>query len=444
MAKKPRVASLLADFLVLAVGLTTSITVQFVGALPVSEIILVVFLPVVLLLHMRRILSREYKALFSLLGIWLFGQMVSDVYRHTATLDWIRGDAAIIFFGLDLLGLIILLRNNERRKLLVVAGTAVGTILVTIFHPSQFALDEPWKFGYASGVISLGVLISSFLYARRSFIAAGLVILGLVAVNLLENYRGPVGGLLLVMALVFPIIPERFGKLRLMPTHGGAIRVAVLMVVSLGAIWIAGNLVDYATSSGLVSEEARAKNEAEKKGGSLLGGRPEIQVSSRAVMDSPILGHGSWPQDPKYIEMLIDIQLDKGQIDSDDMSAFENSLIPTHSHLMGAWVWAGILGAAFWFYILWLTAKATIRVAILRPPMAPIYVSIVSGMFWQIMFSPFGLNVRMSDALAIVIMLDLIAAEPSHARSMLANVRSRIMFNRPRRLPNPRLFPTPR
>src|SRR5206468_4091362 len=115
----------------------------------------------------------------------------------------------------------------------------------------------------------------------------------------------------------------------------------------------------------------------------LLGGRPEIQVSLEAVKDSPILGYGSWAQDRKFVEMLFDIEVEQGVYEVSDLAEFENNFIPTHSHLMGAWVWAGILGASFWFYILWLTGRATVRVAVTRPPLAPVYAYLVVTTFWQ-------------------------------------------------------------
>ncbi len=433
------------DLVTLVIGLTATATIHFVGDLPVSEVILVALLPLFMAARGRRVLKSEFKILFFMLALWLFGQIASDLYRHTATLDWLRGDAAIIFFGFDLLGLTVLLRNNQRRKVIFLAGVAIGSIVVTIVHPSDYALDQPWKFGYANGVINLVLLISCFFYARRRFMIAGLLILGIAGVNLLENYRGPVGGLLIVIALVFPVIPEGLGKFRILPRRGGALRVAVLLGLALGAVWAASRLVDFVTSAGLISEEAKEKNELQQKAGSLLlGGRPEIQVSLQAVKDSPIIGYGSWAKDTKYVEMLFDIEVQNGVLDSSDLEELSTDFIPTHSHLMGAWVWAGILGAAFWSYILWLTAKATIRVAIQRPSLAPIYVSVITGMFWQIMFSPFGLNVRMYDAVAIVIMVDLLEAEPALVKNMLAGVRKRIMVSRPRRLPNPRMFPTPR
>ena len=54
-----------------------------------------------------------------------------------------RGDADIILYGFDLLGLAVFLSKNERRKVIFLAGSAIGSILVTAFNPSQFAQDQP-------------------------------------------------------------------------------------------------------------------------------------------------------------------------------------------------------------------------------------------------------------------------------------------------------------
>jgi len=386
-----------------------------------------------------------------MLGLWLFGQVVSDLYRQTATQDWIRGDATIIFFGLDILGTAILLSKNERRKIIFLVGMSIGSMLFTFIHPSDFALDQPWKFGYASGVITLTLLISCFFYARRNYMIAGLLILGIAAVNLLENYRNPVGQLLMILALVFPIIPEQFGRLRILPRSHDVARVAVLFGLTVGTVWVAARLVEFVTSAGLVSEEAKQKNEMQGRGGSLLlGGRPEIQVSLQAVKDSPIVGYGSWAQDPKYVEMLFDMQLEQGLIDREDMLEYESDLIPTHSHLMGAWVWAGILGGVFWFYILWLALRCIIRIAISRPPLAPVYMAMAIGLVWGILFSPFGLSVRVGDALVLVIVIDLLESSPSSRKAATSLRRAiglgRHGFGQPQflRLNAPTIIPKPK
>ena len=46
--------------------------------------------------------------------------------------------------------------------------------------------------------------------------------------------------------------------------------------------------------------------------------------------------------------MLFDIQVEQGVLDASDLSDLETNYIPTHSHLMGAWVWGG----HSWGYVL--------------------------------------------------------------------------------------------
>ena len=420
-----------ADALALILGLATSFTVRFVGDLPIAEVILIPVLPIMVVIHGRRGLRPILRPIAVLLGLWLFGQILTDIYRSMPAPKWMRGDAGIVFFAMDLLGLVILLSHNQRRKIIFFVGLAVGSILLTIFLPSEFALSYPWKFGYAWGTITLVVLASCYFYSRRLYAIAALLIVGVVAVNLLENYRSPVLGLLVTIVLVFPVVPERLGRTRILPRAGTTMRVVVLAGMALGAGWLAGRLVTYVTSAGLIGEEAQAKNENQSKAGLLLGGRPEILVSARAVADSPILGHGSWAQEYKYVEMLYDMETEyEVDIDLEELERTSGGVIPSHSHLMGAWVSAGILGALFWGYILWISSKAVVRVATLLPALAPLYAVVVPGLIWMVMFSPFGQNARIQDALTLVVIFDLLEPQSVAAANIWGKASGRFATTR--------------
>ena len=73
-------------------------------------------------------------------------------------------------------------------------------------------------------------------------------------------------------------------------------------------------------------------------------------------------------------------------IDLEELERTSGGVIPSHSHLMGAWVSAGILGALFWGYIVWISSKAVVRVATLLPALAPLYAVVVPGLIWMVMF----------------------------------------------------------
>ncbi len=396
------------------IAVATSFSVKLVGDLPVAEALLIPLFPIFIVVAGRRALRPRLKVVLLLMGLWLFGQALTDIYRGTATIDWMRGNASILFFAMDVVCIAALLERNDRRKIIFIAGLAIGTYLVTRFHPSSAAIEEPWKFGYAYGSIVLVVLISCHFYRRRRYMMVRLLFGFIVFVNLIENYRSPMLNLLVAFVLVVPIIPERVGQQRLLPRTGSAMHVVVLVGMALGAGLAASSLVKVVTSSGLLSEEARQKNlDQANAGGLLLGGRPEIKVSIRAVGDSPILGHGSWPKEHKYVMMMWEIQAAQGM--RSDVRVAEADIggnIPSHSHLMGAWVWAGVLGAVFWFYIIWLVIKGLMSVSILRPPLAPIYAYLMVEFFWIVLFSPFGSSERIGEALVIVIITDLLDSAP--------------------------------
>ena len=78
-----------------------------------------------------------------------------------------------------------------------------------------------------------------------------------------------------------------------------------LIILIAISIFIKG--YEHMAIRGLLGENARQIYEQQARGdlGLLIGGRSEILVSIRAIMDSPIIGHGSWAKDYRYSETLI-------------------------------------------------------------------------------------------------------------------------------------------
>jgi hypothetical protein len=403
--------SIIGDVIAVAIGLGGSFTVHLVGELPVAEVGLTFLLPILIVLRGRRLHRPRLKVVFYLIGLWLFGQVLTDLYRRPPARDWMRGDAGIIFFAIDLVCIAVLLGRNEGRKVKFIAAFAIGSLLAARYQPIDLYDSDPWKFGYSYGANLFVVLVSCYFYRRRQYVMVGILLAGMMGASLIDNYRGPILGLLLTIVLVIPVIPEQIGRLRILPRTGSASRVAVLAGLVFFASWSASGILHLASSFGLLGEEAQNKNEvqAKAKGGLLLGGRPEILVSSRAVLDSPILGHGSGAKDQKYVEMLNDLQAEYGApVNLSYATKVGGGLIPTHSHLMGAWVQAGILGAILWFYLFFLAVKGIIRASSVRPALAPIIVFILTGLLWDILFSPFSNTRRVMVSMAIVIILDLL------------------------------------
>lgn len=190
-------------------------------------------------------------------------------------------------------------------------------------------------------------------------------------------------------------------------------RALSVVVLSLVAGFAARSVLGWATEKGLAGEEEQQKNEQQAAAGSwldyLFAGRPEFRVSLRAVADSPLIGHGSDPDEPKYLEMLTDQQVEAGGVDMlQNMSEWLGGHIPVHSFLLQAWVGAGVLGSLVWIYLLVVCVKSILRVAITIPPAAPYLTFLFLEFFWGIFFSPFGSTERFTIACTILMMVDLL------------------------------------
>jgi hypothetical protein len=402
--------SFLGDVLAFLVGSGVCVVFKLIGDIPLSEVILVPFVPLLLAVNGHRLnLRRRILGVILTLGLlWLFGNIVTDVYRSIVFLDRIKGIAAITFFMLNIIGLTILLKGNVHRQLVFLFGLGIGNALIPTLQPGYTGLGS-FKFAYAWAIMYLASLASIYFYKRRQYLAVGFLFLLCIGANLVFDYRSVILTLFVSICLVLPVIPERIGRLRILPPDRTQARVYTIIGIALVAGAVAGKVMTVLASSGALGPSAQEKNREQTVAGwgLLIGGRPEILVSSRAVMDSPILGHGYRAVDPKYIEMLGRIEVEYGMRASDEGEKF-GGIIPAHSHLMGAWVSEGILGAVFWIYILSLNLKAIVKSALLKLPTAPAYTLILVKMTWDILFSPFGSTVRIVEAFFIVIICDLL------------------------------------
>jgi len=80
-------------------------------------------------------------------------------------------------------------------------------------------------------------------------------------------------------------------------------------------------------------------------------------------------------------------------------------LIPTHSHLFGAWVEAGVLGAVFWLWTLALVASVLPRLHRLADGRVALVAFLGVSFLWDIVFSPFGAERRLVVPFYLVVFL---------------------------------------
>jgi hypothetical protein len=396
------------------------VQVTVVGQLIVSEVLAAVMLPWLWGAKDRLRLPQWFVLLW---GGWLVAQIATDLVMSSALADYARGWAAILFTLTDFAAILVLVATPRRARLFAL-GLAASNVLGYFIAPNIYAAGDPWKWAFALSVgFALAAALSGSTGSRMPLVPIA-AFMAFGALNLLLGYRS-LGGVAVIASgylLLNTLVGRRQARARLsIPT--AMVGLLFCAVAAFGVL----QGYDAAASGGLLGAAAQAKYLAQSGGtlGVLVGGRPEILASSQAIIDSPILGHGSWAKDFKYVDLLTarlsSLNYEIGAAPSDV------GLIPAHSYLLGSWVWAGLLGGLFWLVILLLAGGLLVNLYAVRLALAPLLVFSTALLIWNILFSPYGSSVRLLAAYGIglcLLGLSKLRGEES-AGSPLASSHSR-------------------
>lgn len=370
-------------------GFLTFFKIELIGAASANEVLLVVALP---FYADRVLLYIQNKAVRKLLiwgGLYLFALIFSDLYRHTPAEDYLRGwtRVGITLFAFVTLGAIL---SAERKGGWL--PFLIGWFLAPMANILVYGIQtELYKFYLGGSVSFLSFAILGYLPTLLAPIGYALPLMA-AATAFLNDSRSAAG----ITLLAFLIVALRASRKKLENWSARKLIMAALGM-ALGAVGII-QLYGYAASRGYFGEDAYDKYMSQVRPGDerlssiLLGGRMEIYFTWPKIAESPLIGYGSWPKDWIYIQgRAAELEIPSLGALLGSRSNVEAGLIPSHSHIMGAWLEAGIFGGIFWAYALWLALRLLAsghitKVGRLWPVLTYVLVSFV----WDLFFSPYG------------------------------------------------------
>ena len=372
--------------------------VALVGRIFVPELLLLAILPFLLARRGYLLAAPLPRTFLVLAAFWLISQMLTDVIRESDFRDYIRGWSKIIFTVLNFCALYMLLYGSRRRLVLFALGIAVGGYLSFLLSPSVYLQDYPWKFGLGPSTAIVSVLIAQWIPFFRP-----------LPILLVGIYSMTVGARALAgvafLAAFYVLVQQIVGRGNEARAGTSLVRPSLFLVAGLAASVLIVELYGYMAVHGYMTESSQWVYQRQHSGalGILLGGRSEILASARAVLDSPIIGHGSWAKNPDYTAYLLDLRHLGYEVSW--LYRVDVDLIPTHSHLMGGWVEAGIMGAVFWCWVLLLVFRVLLHQWSVRDSIGPLVAFIGFLMVWDIFFSPFGAERRYIVPFHLVVMM---------------------------------------
>ncbi|HEY4759113.1 MAG TPA: hypothetical protein VIH42_00895, partial [Thermoguttaceae bacterium] len=264
------------------------------------DVLLACMLPLLFFAHGQRLRARLPMIFILLALLWLLGQAATDIVRATVFRDYVRGWAKIAFTLVNFCALYLLFHGNRRRLILYAVGLAAGGLISYFVNPNVYAEGLPWKFGYGESTTWFLILLAAVVIHKRQgpFVASGILV-GAAALNIFMGFRS-LGGICF-LAASYLFLQARWGQ-RIASVRTQPRKILLIgMVLATAGVGVY-QMYDYTARAGLLGEDAQEKYESQAFGeyGLLVGGRGEMLVSGRAILDSPILGHGSWAKDHEY------------------------------------------------------------------------------------------------------------------------------------------------
>jgi hypothetical protein len=375
---------------------------ELVGEMCVSDLLILAAFPIAILRHSERLKQKPVPTILTLGLFWLVAQIVTDLLRSSAPMDYLRGWSKISLLLVNFAVVWIVACRSQRRIVLYGTGLAIGAILAFYVSPSDQALISPWKFALGAPV-SLLVVVWGPRAARGLYFGVLLPLTALAVLHAFEDVRSL--AVITFLTAVFSVFHTSMagGQQRV-----GRSRMVLLAFTVACGVWAFTQVYSHYAEQGLFGDYAQRKqvSQASGAGGLLLGGRSEILASGQAILDSPLLGHGSWPRDPLYADILAEKRAELGYRDLDNNTGRRDDLIPAHSYIFGAWVESGLAGAVFWVFVVGFTIRTLLKVSGWEP-LLPLFAFAGFMQLWDIPFSPLGALTRLTAPyyLALVVAL---------------------------------------
>lgn len=384
-------------FLFLA-GFLIFFRLDLVGVLTLSELLTLGYV----LLNWRKVwdvllADRLLKTVMMAWAAYLAMQMLSDMVNRTQPVDFYRGWARLAFFAVNTAALASVARGRADRIVAFFLGYAISLALASQRQMNEYLLE--WKFGYGPALTLATTVAAGLLSSDHRDRTGGLLLIGIGILNLFNGARSLGGLCLFVGGLSF-----FSGYFRDNLRNRGLLNARFILPVAIAVCAIYA-LYTHGASTGMLGEKTREKYEKQTRGGRnvVSGGRMEYTIAIPAILESPVLGYGSWARNLEFVKKYIQINgMDPDSYDAQFL--LDLGTIPTHSHILGSWAEAGIAGGVFWILILYMAGSAFFR--ILRSPDIPyrlFCLFAIAWFAWDIVFSPFGLERRVTDPALIVL-----------------------------------------
>lgn len=378
------------------------IKINIIGVLYAPEVILLLCF-LFLFPKNYHLIKSQITPFIPLTLLFLFSQVISDLYRVSLSEDYLRGWANIILFLINTITLFILLDNNKEKFFIFGIGIAIGLILSYLLSPNIYVQSGlVWKFGYGYAITFLIALLTTRSFFQNELFKS-LIFLFLGFINFYFGFRS-LAGICLLVFIFSTLMKYKVVNRFMYDKKSGKSKIFGIFCFFLFASFLVNYTYTFLVTNSYLGYDETIKFQTQSGPlGVLIGGRQELLSSIYAIYQSPIIGYGSWAKSPFSDGLLTDLLSQLGYY-TPAVSYFGDR-IPTHSHIFGAWITAGIFGVFIWFWFLYKAIKSILINSLNKDNWNSFFYFVSILMIWHLFFNHFNGSARFYDGYYLCIIL---------------------------------------
>ena len=382
-------------------------SINIIGEFRYVEIVVLVLL-MLNLQDALRYVGRWERIFAGLFLLTAFMQVISDIVNDASVDGTLKRCFTYVILALLIIAVRYLSRGDPARLRWILAGYCLSyvTMLFIGQTASKNYADLAWRLGLGTAATIAVALVPLFL--PRLYKLVGPALLAISAIHIAAGARSvaalvALAGLSATMsAYSQSFTPQRFRPLNI-------IAFAVVATLAFTGAYFGAKS---ATEARMFPTELQEKMELQFSNpyGLLAAGRPDTVAALYGVAKSPLLGFGSTNVDPDVYAVYLDVS-NSSYIWTDSYDALTDRAwsrewvlgTPSHSHLFGAWVDAGVIAALSWAAVLFACLYVLQRTMFWQHPAQPLFVLVSLLSIWDVLFSPGPIRMDIAIRLAVLI-----------------------------------------
>jgi hypothetical protein len=359
--------------------LFSGFSIYFIGNLYLTEIILSL-MSCYSIAAGRKVFNQKQNQFIPLLfGLWLLANLISSLLSEKSVSLTLTAIFTVLITWLTTRAVFEFYLGYPEKILSALMLFAIGRLIGVYLNPQPLTSELPWKFGYGEWILFLLLIFAAKI---KSYWLLWVFTPIFIVISITNEART----LTFIAFSVLIISLFRFqNRLRV-----------ILIVISLALPIVSYyTYLEVALSGSLGAKEISRALILSESGIGPFAARKEFVFSTRAFVNSPIVGKGFDPQVSDKIILAGYKQLAASNVQLDYRYL---STVPLHSFLMSALVQGGIFAGLFWLLMLFRSIKLTAYAINLASYQRPLLVYVLITLINRILFSPYGAYERLNVA----------------------------------------------